>query len=319
MPTDLRLRPATPADAEAVAATYRALSRDEGGPPSRFTAAAFRRDGFGAEPAFRCLLAERDGAVVGYALYYPDYDTDRLVRSVYLADLYVENTARRRGVGGALMAAVARAGRGHGAEAMHWSVMRSNARARRFYRRYGRELDEILICWTEADRLRALAASPKAPGVRIRAARPTDAPLLAEMLRALVADLGEPPPTEIRQRLSADGFGDEPAFACLIAERDSEAVGYALAWDAYDTDSCARGTFLSDLYVAPRARRAGLGRTLMAAAAGRALTRGGDFMVWEVLMRNAPARAFYRPIADELDDVIACISGGAGFAALAGD
>jgi len=295
----------------------RALSRDEGGPPSPFTAAAFRRDGFGARPAFRCLLAEWRGAVVGYALHYPDYDTDRLVRSVYLADLYVENTARRRGIGGALMAAVAHAGRGHGAATMHWGVLRSNDRARRFYRRHGREHDDILICWTAADRLRALAATPPATGAVIRAADARDVPALARMLRGLLADLGVAVPDAISARLRADGFGAGRAFECLIAERDGEAVGYTLAWDAYDTDSCARGTYLSDLYVAPPARRTGLGRVLMAATAGRTAARGGDFMVWQVLKLNAPARAVYQPIADELPDVIACTSDGAAFAALA--
>src|SRR5215813_11316369 len=151
------LRPATPADGERVAAMCAALSAEEGlGATSQFTAAAFRRDGFGPMPAFACLIAEIDGAPVGYALHCQDYDTDRLCRSVYLADLYVEKAARGRGVGRALMAATAAAGRAQGARLMMWSVLRSNEPARRFYAMLGKEIDgqiEMVVARERFDRL----------------------------------------------------------------------------------------------------------------------------------------------------------------------
>src|SRR5215475_14312398 len=119
------------------------LSAEEGlGVPSQLTAAAFRRDGFGGGAAFACLMAEIEGEPVGYALHCRDYDTDRLCRSVYLADLYVEKAARRLGVGRALMAATAQAGQAQGARLMMWSVLRSNEPARRFYATIGRELPD---------------------------------------------------------------------------------------------------------------------------------------------------------------------------------
>src|SRR5262245_30168123 len=129
-----RIRSAIPADGERVAAMCAALSREEAmGNTSRFTAEAFQRDGFGPRPAFACLLAEASGQTVGYALYHDDYDTDRLCRSVYLADLYVETAARRQGVGRALMAAVAHGGQQRGAQVMMWSVLRDNLGARSVY------------------------------------------------------------------------------------------------------------------------------------------------------------------------------------------
>src|SRR5215813_10073864 len=138
-----RLHAATPADGERVAAMCAALSAEEGlGATSQFTAAAFRSDGFGPMPAFACLIAEIDGAPVGYALHCQDYDTDRLCRSVYLADLYVEKAARGRGVGRALMAAAAQAGRAREAQVMMWGVLKTNLVARRFYARIGEEIDD---------------------------------------------------------------------------------------------------------------------------------------------------------------------------------
>ena len=55
-----------------------------------------RKEGFGASPRFRAQIAERDGRPVGYALFYPAYDTDRAARDFYLQDLYVVPEARRR-------------------------------------------------------------------------------------------------------------------------------------------------------------------------------------------------------------------------------
>src|SRR5690606_3117713 len=96
--TPIAVRPATENDAAAVVRLARGLSMTDGGRPSRLTEAAYRRDGFGEGPAFRVLVAEADGLIIGYALYFPGYDTDRATRGVYLADLYVDEIYRRRGI-----------------------------------------------------------------------------------------------------------------------------------------------------------------------------------------------------------------------------
>jgi hypothetical protein len=63
----IRIRAATPGDAAAVAEMASALNVYEGKGPSPFTPEDFLRDGFGARAAFSTLVAERDGALVGYA------------------------------------------------------------------------------------------------------------------------------------------------------------------------------------------------------------------------------------------------------------
>jgi ribosomal protein S18 acetylase RimI-like enzyme len=118
----------------------------DGARPSQFTAEAYLRDGFGATPAFRVLVAEVAGELVGYALFYPGYDTDRATRGVYLADLYVLATHRRLGVGRALVCGVARQARAIGGSWMFWSVLKRNKAARRFYRTLAPELRDIVIC-----------------------------------------------------------------------------------------------------------------------------------------------------------------------------
>jgi GNAT superfamily N-acetyltransferase len=140
------IRPATADDAAAVVRLARGLSLTDGGRPSRLTEDAYRRDGFGDTPAFHVLVAERDGAIAGYALYFPGYDTDRATRGVYLADLYVDERHRRSGVGRSLMKAVARACRDRGGEWMFWSVLKRNRTARRFYKTLAPELNDVVLC-----------------------------------------------------------------------------------------------------------------------------------------------------------------------------
>jgi ribosomal protein S18 acetylase RimI-like enzyme len=316
----VRIRHATIGDAEDVAAMCHALSRDEGSDaPNHFSADDFRRDGFGADPAFSCLIAEDGGRSIGYAMHCSDYDTDRLCRSVYLADLYVEKAARRRGIGRALMAAAAKEGRRKGARCMMWGVLRDNRLARRFYAGIGRECPDLIEGYIGVPELTGLARDHGRPkDLAVRRALPGDAGLLAGWLRALLDDIGEPPPPpDAEARLRDDGFGADPAFTAVIAERAGVALGYALYWPTHDTESAARGLWLSDLYVAPGARRDGVGRILMAALARAAIDSGARFIVWLVLERNAKARAFYRTIGREWHDGFPCVCAGAAFERLA--
>jgi ribosomal protein S18 acetylase RimI-like enzyme len=165
----IRVRRAQPEDGEAVAAMARALSRSDGGRAGAFSAERFRADGFGPDRAFETLVAEvgKAGAEVekagaedtlaGYAVFYPGYDTDSATRGIYLADLYVREDFRRRGVGHALMRGLASYGRGQGARWMFWSVLKRNRGARRFYRSLAPELGDVTLCAAFGSRFERLA------------------------------------------------------------------------------------------------------------------------------------------------------------------
>ena len=319
MTAPFRIRPAAPADGERVAAMCAALSAEEAtGNASRFTAEAFRRDGFGPQPAFACLLAEVRGRTPGYALYHDDYDTDRLCRSVYLADLYVETAARGRGLGRALMAAVAQAGRRRDAEVMMWSVLKTNLAARRLYAGVGEEIDDQVETMAAGPQFDALAAAAvPVDGIALRTAAAADCPLLARFLGNMLAEIGLEQALEAAARFSADGFGTEPAFTAVIAEHAGVPAGYALFWQTYDTESAARGGWLSDLYMLPQARRHGIARRLMAEVAARTAAQRGHYLTWLVHTENTRARAFYRTLGTEWPDGIPCICAGEKFRALA--
>jgi GNAT superfamily N-acetyltransferase len=169
---DLIIRRATAEDGELVAAMCARLSVDEGSrEPTLFTSEDFRRHGFGPAPLFRCLIAELSGLPAGYVLYCREYDTDHLCRCIYMADLYVEKAARRRGIGHDLMAAAADDGRQWEAPLMIWTVLRHNAGARAFYRQVGHEQSDLVECIAEQAQFRALGKGKgsnalAAPGLR---------------------------------------------------------------------------------------------------------------------------------------------------------
>ncbi len=89
-------------------------------------------------PPFECLVAELGaGEPVGFALYFHNYSTWRGRRGLYLEDLYVTPSARRRGVGKALLVALAQIAHERGCARMEWSVLDWNEPAIAFYRSLG--------------------------------------------------------------------------------------------------------------------------------------------------------------------------------------
>lgn len=292
-------------DAETIAVMVAALSREEGEPPPRFDAAICRRDGFGDRPIFTAWLAEFEGRVAGYALHHRSYDTDRVVRAEWLCDLYVESWARNRGLGSRLLRWVARQAAADGAKALHWTVLRRNEAARRFYRRFAKEDERLLHCRVEDEALTLLGASAQISDARIRPGQATDAPQIASMMGELLRAVGEPVfGFDATARVLADGFGAAPRFQTLIAERGGVPQGYALFWPIYETETGRPILFLSDLMVAQEARGGGIARDLMGEAARLALAGGFAAMLWEVLEGNGRARDFYRKFAREYDHAV---------------
>lgn len=90
-------------------------------------------------PPFECLIAEQGGAAVGFALFFHNYSTWRGRRGIHLEDLWVTPTARRGGVGRALLARVAAIADERGCARLEWAVLDWNEPAIAFYRALGAE------------------------------------------------------------------------------------------------------------------------------------------------------------------------------------
>lgn len=140
----MRVRALTAADAEIVqemVLEFGAYLRGLGDSwTHNFTAERYLADGFGPNPAFHGLIAEDDEAALGYLLMSPNYDVDRGIRIEIVIDLWVNEKARGRGIGKALMASAADLARQRGARQLLWAVYKPNKLAADFYRGIGGQL-----------------------------------------------------------------------------------------------------------------------------------------------------------------------------------
>jgi GNAT superfamily N-acetyltransferase len=118
----------------------------------RISPARVRRHGFGPRRYFETLVAEREGAAVGFALYFFTYSTFLARPTLYLEDLFVVPDERGRGAGKALLERLARIALRQGCGRMEWAVLDWNEPAIRFYETLGAELrrDWILTRLTGA-------------------------------------------------------------------------------------------------------------------------------------------------------------------------
>jgi len=134
----MNLRTAVTGDEHALFELVRALARFE---RLEYTvsgsAEELARHLFGERPVAEAVLAEEDGAAVGFALFFTTYSTFLTRPGVYLEDLFVLESHRRRGVGAALLTEVKRRAEARGAGRLEWSVLDWNTGAIKFYERFG--------------------------------------------------------------------------------------------------------------------------------------------------------------------------------------
>ncbi len=105
---DITIRPARVEDAGAIAAMANELNLLHHNPGDLYTGELVETLAFGAAPIFFVLIAERSSERLGYAFFQDCFNSDLAVRAVWLLDVFVRESARSRGVGRSLLAAVAR-------------------------------------------------------------------------------------------------------------------------------------------------------------------------------------------------------------------
>jgi GNAT superfamily N-acetyltransferase len=100
--------------------------------------------GFGEKPVWKTFVAEVDGLIVGFALYYIRYSTWKGCR-MYLEDLIVTEEWRGKGVGKLLFDRLIVEAREMGFNGMSWQVLDWNEPAIKFYKKYEAALDGAWI------------------------------------------------------------------------------------------------------------------------------------------------------------------------------
>jgi GNAT superfamily N-acetyltransferase len=101
------------------------------------TADQLRETLFGPAPAVFALVADHEGAVAGFALWFLNYSTWTGRAGIYLEDLYVSPAVRGTGLGRALLAELAAVCVRRGYARLDWAVLNWNTPAIEFYRRIG--------------------------------------------------------------------------------------------------------------------------------------------------------------------------------------
>jgi ribosomal protein S18 acetylase RimI-like enzyme len=127
--------------------------------------------------------------------------------------------------------------------------------------------------------------------ILVRPARPGDERALARLDRATWTTLSSPAPPPARE---LSFFNERVEIRdVLVAEVDGTVAGYVRLSHPHPLEASRHVLQISGIAVDPSQQRRGVGRSLIAAAAGEARARGARRLTLRVLGSNAPARRLY--------------------------
>lgn len=158
----LNVRLATAADLPALVALFHEMEVQYEGAAAMSEAAvqsALERRVF-AEACASALIAEEARRLLGYAFVCPLFPAQAGAPALFIMDIFVSASERSRGVGRALMQAIARRAAAGGYIRVSWAVRRNNARALAFYASLGAsQREELVLMRLDGDALAQLAAA----------------------------------------------------------------------------------------------------------------------------------------------------------------
>ncbi len=100
----------------------------------------FEESGFGENPVWWAFVAEVDGLVQAFALYYIRYSTWKGQR-MYLEDIIVTEKMRGKGIGSLLFEELIKEAKEKNLNGMIWQVLEWNEPAIKFYKKYNAAFD----------------------------------------------------------------------------------------------------------------------------------------------------------------------------------
>jgi predicted N-acetyltransferase YhbS len=125
--TDITIRAARPKDAAAIARLSRELNEVVKDSTEHCTPENIKATLFYHDASFHVLVAEKDGAAVGYAVWHAYYDSGHGGAGAWLAEVCVGKDGRGEGVGRALFEAVIEDVRESPATFMMWTSSETDA------------------------------------------------------------------------------------------------------------------------------------------------------------------------------------------------
>ncbi len=137
----VNIRVAVKADCERLLELINELALYERAPEEvTVTLAEFEEAGFGKNPVWKAFVAELDGIIQGFALYYIRYSTWKGCR-LYLEDFLVTESLRGKGIGKILFETIIQEAKDLGFNGMTWQVLDWNEPALNFYKKYEAQIE----------------------------------------------------------------------------------------------------------------------------------------------------------------------------------
>jgi GNAT superfamily N-acetyltransferase len=113
---------------------------------------------FGKRPRLFCDIAEWNGEVAGFAVWFVNFSTFAGRHGIYLEDLFVRPALRGNGIGKALLVNLANECVTRGWRQLQWAVLDWNAPSIAFYKSIGAVMmDEWTLCRLSGPALASLA------------------------------------------------------------------------------------------------------------------------------------------------------------------
>jgi diamine N-acetyltransferase len=113
-------------------------------------------------PLLFCDVAEWNGEVAGFAIWFNNFSTFSGRTGIYLEDLFVRPQLRGKGIGKALLSHLAKQCIDNGWSRLQWSVLDWNTPAIEFYKSLGAVLvDEWKLCRLGGPALKSLAGGKR--------------------------------------------------------------------------------------------------------------------------------------------------------------
>lgn len=138
---EIKIRPAVTEDCSRLLELIRELAEYEKAPDEvTVSPEEFREAGFGSNPVWKAFVAESNGIIQGFGLYYVRYSTWKGCR-LYLEDLLITEAMRGKGLGKLLFDRLIEEAVEKGFNGMNWQVLDWNEPAINFYKKYNAFID----------------------------------------------------------------------------------------------------------------------------------------------------------------------------------
>ena len=150
MKSEVTFRYATAADFGAVLELASQLAREIECEPPPLTAAELEAYYVGPHAPMHLLLAIENGQIVGMIAWTLTHELYSADTRVYISDVSVDQSARGKGIGAALMNEVTIWARARNASKLSWEVWYRNFAAKTFYQRLGASIDDEAVSFVMA-------------------------------------------------------------------------------------------------------------------------------------------------------------------------